>query len=90
MRQKKVLVRDFVGTASQKNGAIKILCIMFDLQYEPDTYIVYDGNVQAIPQTFLNRKVDCWEVKNNTLYIFVLDSELMEDERWRLLHNEQT
>ena len=86
MRKKKILIRHFVETVATGTVAIKILCVMFDLQDEPDAFTVYGGEVQAIPQTLLNRKVDCWEVKNNTLYIFVLDSELTEDERWNLRH----
>ena len=86
MRRKQVLIRHFVETAATRTADIKILCVMFDLQDEPDTFTVYGGKVQAIPQTLLNRKVDCWEVKKNTLYIFVLDSELTEDERWNLRH----
>lgn len=70
----------------EKGVLAEVGCVMFDLQDEPDAFTVYQGEVQAIPQTLLNRKVDCWEVENNTLHIFVLDSELTEDERWKLLH----
>ena len=86
MRRKQVLIRHFVETAATRTADIEILCVMFDLQDEPDAFTVYQGVVQAIPQTLLNRKVDCWEVENNTLHIFVLNSELTEDERWKLLH----
>lgn len=67
MRRKQVLIRHFVETAATRTADIEILCVMFDLQDEPDAFTVYQGEVQAIPQTLLNRKVDCWEVENNTL-----------------------
>ena len=54
---------------------------MFDLQDEPDAFTVYQGEVQEIPQTLLSRKVNCWEVKGTTLHLFVLDTELTENER---------
>lgn len=66
MRRKQVLIRHFVETAATRTADIEILCVMFDLQDEPDAFTVYQGEVQAIPQTLLNRKVDCWEVENNT------------------------
>lgn len=69
MRRKQVLIRHFVETAATRTADIEILCVMFDLQDEPDAFTVYQGEVQAIPQTLLNRKVDCWEVENNTLHI---------------------
>lgn len=86
MRRKKILIRHFVETAATGTAAIKILCIMLDLLDEPDAFTVYQGGVQTIPQTLLNRRVDCWEVNGNTMHLFVLDSELTEDERWKLLH----
>lgn len=86
MRKKQILIRHFVETAATRTADIKILCVVFDLQDEPDAFTVYQGEVQAVPQTLLSRKVDCWEVENNILRIFVLDSELTENERWKLLH----
>lgn len=86
MRKKQILIRHFVETAATRTADIKILCVMFDLQDEPDAFTVYQGEVQAAPQALLSRKVDCWEVENNILRIFVLDSELTENERWKLLH----
>ena len=60
---KKILIQHFVETAASQTAAIKIMCVMFDLQDEPDAFTVYQGEVQEIPQTFLSRKVNCWEVK---------------------------
>ncbi len=64
------------------------MCVMFDLQDEPDAFTVYQGEVQEIPQTLLSRKVNCWEVKGTTLHLFVLDTELTENERKKLLHGD--
>lgn len=86
MRKKQILIRHFVETVATRTADIKILCVMFDLQDEPDAFTVYQGEVQAVPQALLSRKVDCWEVENNILRIFVLDSELTENERWKLRH----
>lgn len=86
MRRKKILIQHFVETAASQTAAIKIMCVMFDLQDEPDAFTVYQGEVQEIPQTLLSRKVNCWEVKGNTLHLFVLDTELTENERNKLLH----
>lgn len=86
MRRKKILIQHFAETAASQTAAIKIMCVMFDLQDEPDTFTVYQGEVQVIPQTLLSRKVDCWEVKGNTLHLFVLDIELTETERSKLRH----
>lgn len=86
MRRKKILIQHFAETVVSPTAAIKIMCVMFDLQDEPDAFTVYQGEVQAIPQTLLSRKVDCWEVNGDTLHIFVLDTELTEIECWKLLH----
>ena len=86
MRRKKILIRHFIETAATETAAIKILSIMLDLLDEPDAFTVYQGGVQMIPQTLLSRRVDCWEVNGNTMHLFVLDSELTEDQRWKLLH----
>lgn len=88
MRRKKILIQHFVETAASQTAAIKIMCVMFDLQDEPDAFTVYQGEVQETPQTFLSRKVNCWEVKGNTLHLFVLDTELTENERNKLLHGD--
>ena len=84
MRRKKILIQHFAETAASPTAAIKILCVMLDLQDEPDTFTVYQGEVQAIPQTLLSRK----EVSGDTLHIFVWDTELTEIERWKLLHED--
>ncbi|WP_058962587.1 hypothetical protein [Allofournierella massiliensis] len=88
MRRKKILIQHFAEAAASPTAAIKILCVMLDLQDEPDTFTVYQGEVQTIPQTLLSRKVDCWEVSGDTLHIFVWDTELTEIERWKLLHED--
>ena len=56
MRRKKILIQHFVETAASQTAAIKIMCVMFDLQDEPDAFTVFQGEVQEIPQTFLSRK----------------------------------
>ena len=86
MRRKKILIQHFAETAASPTAAIKILCVMLDLQDEPDAFTVYQGEVQAIPQTLPSRKVDCWEVNGDTLHLFVLDTELTKNERWKLRH----
>lgn len=52
MRRKQVLIRHFVETAATRTADIEILCVMFDLQDEPDAFTVYQGEVQAIPKRF--------------------------------------
>lgn len=86
MRRKKILIQHFAEAAASPTASIKILCVMLDLQDEPDAFTVYQGEVQAIPQTLPSRKVDCWEVNGDTLHLFVLDTELTENERWKLRH----
>lgn len=41
MRRKQVLIRHFVETAATRTADIEILCVMFDLQDEPDAFTVY-------------------------------------------------
>lgn len=86
MRIRSIQIRHFAEISADQTSHIKILCTTLNLQDEPDTFTVYQGKVQEIPQTLLNRKVDCWEVKEDTLHIFVSDLELTEAERWNLCH----